>query len=107
MDGNGIDNDREVLETGLERSQEESNSTNQIHDPDVKCKLRERQGEGDGIHGSFDGQPDNRSIDGEFDLPSTPQANIRQSNLLKSSSMVEASSVKDLSGSPSPRVYKG
>ncbi|KAG6435850.1 hypothetical protein SASPL_100730 [Salvia splendens] len=107
MDGNGIDNDRQVLETGSERSQEESNNTNQIHDSDVKFKLRERQGEGDGIHGSFDRQPDNRSIDGEFDLPSTPPANIRQSNLSKSSSMVEASSVKDLSGSPSPRVYKG
>ncbi|KAL1543698.1 sterol 3beta-glucosyltransferase [Salvia divinorum] len=107
MDGNRIDNDRKALETGSERSQKESSSTNQIHDFDVTIKLREKQREGDSHDGSFNGQPDNQSIDDEFDLPSTPLANIRQSNLSKSSSMVEVSSVKDLSGSPSPRVYKG
>lgn len=107
MDGTRIDNDRKALETGLERSQEESDSANQIHDSDVTFKPREGRGEADSLDGSFNGQPDNQSVDGEFNLPSTPLANIRQSNLPKSSSMVEVLSVKDLSGSPSPQVYKG
>ncbi|XP_042040024.1 sterol 3-beta-glucosyltransferase UGT80B1-like [Salvia splendens] len=107
MDGTRSDNDRKALEPGLERSQKESDSANQIHDSDVTFKPRERRGEGDSLDGSFNGQPDSQSIDGEFNLPSTPLANIRQSNLPKSSSMVEVLPVKDLGASPSPRVYKG
>ncbi|XP_057795450.1 sterol 3-beta-glucosyltransferase UGT80B1-like [Salvia miltiorrhiza] len=107
MDGNGIDNDTKALETGVERSQEESNSTNQIHDRDVTLTLRERQDEGDSIDGSSNDRPDNQYMDGEFDLPSTPLANIRQTNLSQSSSAVEVSSVNDLSLSPLSRVRKG
>lgn len=107
MDGNGIDNDTKALETGVGRSQEESNSINEVHDSDSTRTLRERQGEGDGLDGSTNGRPDNQSMEGELDLPSTPLANIRQSNLSQSSSVVEVASVKDLSLSPSPRVRKG
>ncbi|KAH6759101.1 UDP-Glycosyltransferase superfamily protein [Perilla frutescens var. frutescens] len=136
MDGNGIDKNTEALETEVERSQEESSSTNQIHDSDTTLQTyksnsgtsRERQGEGDSLlettridlNGSSNARPDglmdrmssmpspldNQSMDGEFDLPSTPLANRRLTNLLQSSSVLEVSSQKDLSLSPSPRVRK-
>ncbi|KAL1533468.1 sterol 3beta-glucosyltransferase [Salvia divinorum] len=107
MDDHGIDNDTKALETSMERGQEESNCTNQIHGSDVSFTLRERQGAWDCLNGSSNGRPDNQSTDGEFDLPSTPLANLRQSNLSQSSSAVEVSSVNDPSLTPSPRVHKG
>ncbi|KAG6390517.1 hypothetical protein SASPL_148255 [Salvia splendens] len=107
MVDHGIGKDTKALETPMERGREESNSTNQIDDSDVSFTLRERQGEGDSLNGSSNGRQDNQSMDGDFDLPSTPVANVRQSNLSQSSSAVEVSSVNDLSLTPSPRMRKG
>ena len=107
MVDHGIDKDTKALETPMERGREESNRTNQIDVSDVSVTLRERQGEGDSLNGSSNDRQDDQSMDGEFDLPSTPLANVRQSNLSQSSSAVEVSSVNDLSLTPSPRMHKG
>lgn len=121
MDGDAVEKNTEMLETGVERSQDESNSTNQIHDSDATLQTSNSdsgsRGEGKNgntlldatridLNGSPNAQSDSQSMDSESDVFSTPIANLRQTNLLQSSAVVEVSSLKDLSISPSPRVRK-